>query len=69
MREICAMLSTLFGGVASGNSQLPGQTPITVSDSSAFHQWAGAFDGMRGAAFGMLAALVGVAVGGWTVFV
>jgi len=69
MRQICGMLSALFGGVASQNSQLPGQTPITVSDSSASCQRAGAFDGVRGPAFGMIVALVGVAVGGWTVFV
>ena len=61
------MLSTLLGGVASQNSELPGQTPITVPSSAALRQWVGAFDGMRGAAFGMVLALVGVAVGGWTV--
>jgi hypothetical protein len=35
IRQICALYSTLFGGVASVNSQLPGQTPITVDTSSA----------------------------------
>jgi len=69
MRTICALLSTLLGGVASKNSELPGQTPITVSDSSALRQWVSAFDGMRSAAFGTITALVGVAVGTWTVFV
>jgi len=69
MRQICAMLSTLFGGVASTNSQLPGQTPITVSDSSALRQWVSAFDGMQGAVFGMIFSLVAVVVGGWTVLV
>lgn len=69
MNQICAMLSTLLGGVASKNSQLPGQTPITVSDSSALRQWVGAFDGTRGAVFGMITALVGMTVGGWTVLV
>lgn len=68
MRQICGMLSTLLGGVASKNSELPGQTPITVPTSSALRQWVGAFDGMRGAAFGMITVLVGVVVGGWTVF-
>ena len=63
------MLSTLLHGVASKNSQLPGQTPITVPESSALRQWVGAFDGMRGAAFGMVAAFMGIAVGGWTVLV
>jgi len=69
MYQICAMLSTLLGGVASKNSQLPGQTPVTVPDSSALRQWVGAFDGMRGAAFGIITALVGMMVGGWTVLV
>jgi len=69
MRQICALLSTLLGGVATTNSELPGQTPITVPDSSALRQWAGAFDGMRGAAFGMVIALIGAVMGGWTVFV
>jgi len=63
------MLSTLLGGVATKNSELVGQTPITVPDSSALRQWASTFDGMRGAAFGMTVALVGAAVGGWTVFI
>jgi hypothetical protein len=63
------MLSTLLGGVATKNSELPGQTPITVSDSAALRRWVSAFDGMRGAAFGIITALIGVAIGGWTVFV
>jgi len=68
MRQVCAMLSTLQGGVGTKNSELPGQTPITVSNSAALRRWVGAFDGMRGAAFGMITAIVGVAIGGWTVF-
>lgn len=34
MRQICALMSTLLGGVASTNSQLVGQTPITVAPPS-----------------------------------
>jgi len=69
MRQVCALLSTLWGGVATKNSQLPGQTPITVSNSSAVRQWMDAPDGMHGAAFGMIIALIGAVIGGWTVFV
>lgn len=35
MREICALGSAIFGHVASANSQLPGQTPITVDENGA----------------------------------
>jgi hypothetical protein len=34
MRKICALESTLLGGVASTNSQLVGQTPISVAPPS-----------------------------------
>ena len=69
MRQVCALISTLWGGVATKNSQLPGQTPITVSNSSAVRQWVDAPDGIHGAAFGMIIALIGAVIGGWTVFV
>ena len=69
MRSVCAILPTLRGGVATVNSELPGQTPITVSDSSALRRWVSVSDGMHGTAFGMIIALIGVAIGGWTVFV
>ena len=59
MRQVCALLSTLQGGVATRNSELPGQTPITVTYSSALRQWVSTFDGMRGAAYEMTVARVG----------
>jgi len=35
MRTICGMVSTLLGGVASTNRQLPSETPITVTPNAA----------------------------------
>ncbi|KAG8908246.1 hypothetical protein FRB99_008311 [Tulasnella sp. 403] len=35
IRTVCGMLSTLVGGVASTNRQLPSQTPITVAPPGA----------------------------------
>ena len=35
IRSICALGGAVFGGVASANSQLPGQTPITVASAGA----------------------------------
>lgn len=35
MRTVCGLMSTLIGSVASTNRELPSQTPITVTPSSA----------------------------------
>src|ERR1700743_395913 len=35
IRTICSLGSAVFGGVASANSELPGQTPITVASAGA----------------------------------
>lgn len=64
MREICAIASVLLGGVAATNSQLPGQTPITVDeDSGAMQQWLG---GSGGGVAGMAVLIGGVLLGIWS---
>jgi len=68
IRSICALGSVIFGGVASANSQLPGQTPITVASAGAALRKAGnVFAGLGEA--GVLGAtiLVSVGMGVWTV--
>jgi len=68
IRSICALGSAIFGGVASANSQLPGQTPITVASAGAALRKAGnVFAGLG--QVGVLGAsiLVSVGMGVWTV--
>jgi len=71
IREICALGSSIFGHVGSANSQLPGQTPITVASAGAALRGAvNLFSVMGtgrtvGVAVGTV--IVGVGMGVWTV--
>lgn len=68
IRSICALGSVIFGGVASANSQLPGQTPITVTSASAALRQAGnVFAGLGKAGVLGASILVSVGMGVWTV--
>jgi len=71
MRQICALGSAIFGGVASANSQLPGETPITVTSIAAA---LGKFthpllfgDNARVLLIGFATILTGILTGMWTV--
>jgi len=46
MRQICALGSSIFGHVGSVNSELPGQTPITVASAGAAFRQHGAPGGV-----------------------
>jgi len=71
LRQICALASSLFGGVASVNSELPGQTPITVASAGAALRGAvNLFSVMgtgRTVAVAVGTVLMGVGMGVWTV--
>jgi hypothetical protein len=73
MRQICALGSAIFGGVASANSQLPGQTPITVASAGAALRGAVNLLGLVGQGIGGTVAValgtvvMGVGMGVWTV--
>lgn len=71
VRQICALGSAIFGGVASVNSQLPGQTPITVTSVAAA---LGRFthpllfgENARALLIGFATILTGILTGMWTV--
>lgn len=69
IRDICALGSTIFGGVASVNSQLPGQTPITVDTSAALRRCVNLFgllanSGETGVIAGTM--LMGFVMGVWS---
>jgi len=58
MHQICALSSSLLGGVATGNSQVVGETPITVpsaTNAASPSQQRGGY----GMIFGAAAALIG----------
>lgn len=69
MRQICALGSAIFGGVASANSQLPGQTPVPAPTSGALRR---AFIIARSGDGGILlltalsTVLLGLTTGVWT---
>jgi hypothetical protein len=73
MRQICALGSSIFGHVGSVNSELPGQTPITVASAGAAFRRAGApLLGINGDAIGalfvgMATIIIGFGMGVWTV--
>jgi len=68
IRSICALGSAVFGGVASANSQLPGQTPITVATAGAALRRAGnVFAGLGTAGVIGASIIVSVGMGVWTV--
>jgi len=73
MRQICALGSSIFGHVGSVNSELPGQTPITVASAGAAFRRAGVhLLGINGEGIGpMLVGLgtivMGFGMGVWTV--
>ena len=73
MRQICALGSSIFGHVGSVNSELPGQTPITVASAGAAFRRAGvSLMGINGDAtgalfVGMATLIIGFGMGVWTV--
>jgi hypothetical protein len=73
MQQICALGSSIFGHVASRNSELPGQTPITVASAGAAFRRAGvSLLGINGDAMGALfvgvaTVIIGFGMGVWTV--
>jgi len=73
MQQICALGSSIFGHVASANSELPGQTPITVASAGAAFRRAGvSLLGINGDATGALfvgvvTIVIGFGMGVWTV--
>jgi len=73
MRQICALGSSIFGHVGSVNSELPGQTPITVASAGAAFRRAGVpLLGINGDAIGalfvgMATIIIGFGMGVWTV--
>jgi hypothetical protein len=70
IRSICALGSAVFGGVATVNSQLPGQTPITVASAGAAFRRAGNVfggEGLKALAVGSITMLLGIGMGVWTV--
>ena len=73
MRQICALGSSIFGHVGSVNSELPGQTPITVASAGAAFRRAGvSLMGINGDAtsalfVGMATIIIGFGMGVWTV--
>jgi len=71
IHQICALGSALFGHVASANSELPGQTPITVASAGAALRGAvNLFSVMgtgRTAAVAAGTMIMGVGMGVWTV--
>jgi hypothetical protein len=73
MRQICALGSSIFGHVGSANSELPGQTPITVASAGAAFRRAGvSLLGINGDAMGALfievaTIIISFGMGVWTV--
>jgi hypothetical protein len=72
VHDICALGSVIFGGVASVNSQLPGQTPITVASGAAFKRTAVSLLGVTGQGmvpllFGIVTIIMGFGMGVWSV--
>jgi hypothetical protein len=73
MRQICALGSAIFGHVGSVNSELPGQTPITVASAGAGFRRAGVSllgvdgQGMGALMVGLTTILMGFGMGVWTV--
>jgi len=71
IRQICALGSAIFGGVASANSQLPGQTPITVASAGAALRGAVNLFSVMGTGRTVAVAIgtmvMGVGMGVWTV--
>jgi len=76
MRQICALGSSIFGHVASVNSQLPGETPITVpSEGAALRRFSPilrlGLGAVPGGDVGLLIAfssvILGFGMGVWTV--
>jgi len=66
MREICALGSSIFGGVGSANSQLPGQTAITPSRDGALSRFS-LMMRMDGLGVALFSVLLGFGMGVWTV--
>ncbi|KAG8843521.1 hypothetical protein FRB91_011000 [Serendipita sp. 411] len=70
MRQICALGSAIFGGVASANSQLPGQTPVPApSPNAALRRFVGMFNSEGGGllSIAFLTVILSVMTGAWTV--
>lgn len=72
VHNICALGSAVFGGVASANSQLPGETPITVASGAAFRRTAVSLLGVTGQGMGALlfgigTIIMGFGMGVWTI--
>jgi cell division cycle protein 20 (cofactor of APC complex) len=68
IREICALGSVLFGGVAETNSQLPGQTPITPSEGVGMRSRVVGWQGMSSGVGIMLGTvIIGFTMGVWTI--